>query len=164
MAELRGSAAIDLVQLPSVEGIEPMGGGSRVTYWRKSQNADVEGLRRALEAAADGRYEVLSEETQALRGHGPGPRTPVLVIETTPPAFFSRGPVEPDKVAGTHGYPATVVDMGALFIAAGPAFKQGVVLDEIHQLDVYPVAAKVLDVKPLMALPSDGGALNAALK
>ena len=37
-------------------------------------------------------------------------------------------------------------------------------IEEAHQLDVYPVAAKMLELDPPANLPSDGGALRAALK
>jgi len=38
--------------------------------------------------------------------------------------------------------------MQATFIARGPAFKQGVVVRSLSALDVYPMMAKILGLKP----------------
>ncbi|MEE4203106.1 MAG: hypothetical protein V2I45_05705, partial [Halieaceae bacterium] len=127
-------------------------------------DADVDELRSALEAAANGRYQVLDQEILSARGVEMSATTPDLIIETAPPAIF-RNQLNGDSwVGGTHGYPATEIDdMAAFLIGAGPAFKTGVVIPEIQQIDVYPVAARVLGISPLQPLPSDGGALNQAM-
>ena len=62
-----------------------------------------------------------------------------------------------------HGDPASVEDMAAFLVAVGPAFKQRRVIPEAHQLDVYPVAAAVLNLEVPDNIESDGGALRAAL-
>jgi len=54
--------------------------------------------------------------------------------------------------------------MAATFIANGPAFKQGLVIDEVNNLDVYPLIAKVLGIKILSEIDSDGKTLQPALK
>ena len=38
------------------------------------------------------------------------------------------------------------------------------VIPEAHQLDLYPVAAELLDLKPPANIASDGGTLRAALR
>ncbi|MDR3508382.1 MAG: ectonucleotide pyrophosphatase/phosphodiesterase [Caulobacteraceae bacterium] len=48
---------------------------------------------------------------------------------------------------GEHGYDNTAPEMGALFIANGPAFKAGTVIPPFPNVDVYPLMAKVLGVK-----------------
>jgi predicted AlkP superfamily pyrophosphatase or phosphodiesterase len=54
---------------------------------------------------------------------------------------------------GKHGYDNAAPEMAATFIAAGPAFKPGVVLPTFDNVDVYPLLMRLLDVTPL---PSDG--------
>jgi predicted AlkP superfamily pyrophosphatase or phosphodiesterase len=54
---------------------------------------------------------------------------------------------------GTHGYDNMASQMPAAFIAAGPAFKQGVVLPAFDNVDVYPLLMKLLNISPL---ESDG--------
>lgn len=54
---------------------------------------------------------------------------------------------------GAHGYDNEALEMQAIFIAAGPAFKQGFVLPVFDNVNVYPLLMKLIDVP---ALPSDG--------
>lgn len=163
MAEVRGDAAIDVSSLPLFPDIKVINSGTHVTYYRESADADIEGQREALEDAADGRYRVVNEAILAARGVS-GPRTPDIIIETLPPAIFRNKASDSGSTGGTHGYPPDLVDeMAAFLVAAGPAFREGTVIPEIHQLDVYPVAAKVLGVEPLSKLHSDGGALLGGL-
>ena len=54
---------------------------------------------------------------------------------------------------GKHGYDNLAPEMAATFIAAGPAFKPGVVLPAFDNVDVYPLLMRLLGVTPL---PSDG--------
>ena len=163
MAEVRSEHAIDVSELPTAAGFNVLNGGTRVAYYREDDTANVENLRAALQEAARGRYEVLSEATLQERGVKPDATTPDLLIETAPPAVFRNQLSGESWVGGTHGYPAEVDEMSAFLIAAGPAFRSGLAIPQVHQLDVYPVAAKVMGVKPLKPLPSDGGALTEAL-
>lgn len=54
---------------------------------------------------------------------------------------------------GNHGYDPYAWQMAAVFIANGPAFRHGVVLPGFDNVDVYPLLAKLLGVKPE---PNDG--------
>ncbi|WP_061540248.1 ectonucleotide pyrophosphatase/phosphodiesterase [Collimonas fungivorans] len=55
--------------------------------------------------------------------------------------------------AGGHGYDNLAVEMQAIFIAAGPAFKPGIVLPPFDNVDVYPLMMNLIGLQPL---PSDG--------
>jgi predicted AlkP superfamily pyrophosphatase or phosphodiesterase len=54
---------------------------------------------------------------------------------------------------GEHGYDPKVPQMGALFIAAGPAFKQHVVIAPFDNVDVYPLLVQLLGIR---GEPNDG--------
>ncbi|MFT3789505.1 MAG: ectonucleotide pyrophosphatase/phosphodiesterase [Rudaea sp.] len=54
---------------------------------------------------------------------------------------------------GEHGYDNADPHMRALFVASGPAFKRGLVVPEFDNVDVYPLLAKLLGIKPA---PNDG--------
>ena len=56
-------------------------------------------------------------------------------------------------VRGAHGYDNQLTSMGALFIAAGPAFKRGVRVAPFENVHVYPLMAAVLGLRPA---PNDG--------
>lgn len=49
---------------------------------------------------------------------------------------------------GDHGYAPDTPSMHALFVARGPAFKQGVVLPPFDNVDVYPLLAEISGLKP----------------
>jgi predicted AlkP superfamily pyrophosphatase or phosphodiesterase len=50
-------------------------------------------------------------------------------------------------LAGEHGYDNAAPQMGALFVANGPAFKKGVVIPQFPNVDVYPLMTHVLGIK-----------------
>jgi len=54
---------------------------------------------------------------------------------------------------GNHGYDPAEPTMAALFLAHGPAFKSGVTLPPFDNVDVYPMLAKLVGVRPE---PNDG--------
>ena len=56
-------------------------------------------------------------------------------------------------LGGAHGYDNANTSMRALFIAHGPAFKQGVTMREFSNVDVYDLLANILHVRPA---PNDG--------
>lgn len=54
---------------------------------------------------------------------------------------------------GAHGYDNSNKDMHAIFYAVGPAFKTGYVQPTFYNIDIYPLIAEILDIKPA---PVDG--------
>jgi len=55
----------------------------------------------------------------------------------------------PDRAAGaTHGWDPELVSMGALFVAAGPAFPDGVVVPRVRAIDLYALMARILGLTP----------------
>lgn len=54
---------------------------------------------------------------------------------------------------GEHGYDNADPKMRALFVAHGPAFKHGLVVPEFDNVDIYPLLARILGIKPV---PNDG--------
>ena len=54
---------------------------------------------------------------------------------------------------GSHGFDPDNPTMAALFVAHGPAFRKGVVLPAFDNVDVYPLLAALVGVKPR---PNDG--------
>jgi predicted AlkP superfamily pyrophosphatase or phosphodiesterase len=60
--------------------------------------------------------------------------------------FESRGSSYPS--GGAHGFDNSNIKMDALFVANGPAFKQGIKLGRIENIHLYEVMAKILKVAP----------------
>lgn len=57
-------------------------------------------------------------------------------------------PNRPRHMIGAHGYDNQLPSMRALFIARGPAFKHGVVIDPFPNVNVYPIMTSVLGLAP----------------
>ena len=93
-------------------------------------------------------------ELPARFHYGQNPRVPQFICIPDVGWFIVPGG-EPDRFphGGTHGYDNLAPEMQAVFIAAGPAFKQGVVLPAFDNVNVYSLLMKLIDVP---ALPSDG--------
>lgn len=76
-----------------------------------------------------------------------------IIVNISPPRKFVTS--SEDRVGpGGHGYFPEHPDMGAFFVGTGPAFKQGVVLAEMNNLEVYPALAKIMGLD--IITPIDG--------
>lgn len=80
--------------------------------------------------------------------------TPLVLIAedgwtiTTHARFAARPPR-----GGAHGYDNQLISMGAMFVAAGPAFKSGLVVKPFQNVHVYDLICNLLGLKPA---PNDG--------
>ena len=164
MSEIDPEVFIDTNTLPRPKGFKRVNGSTRVTYYQRDPEADLSGLANALAEMNDRRFWVVSQETLKARHFVDHPAVGALMIETAPPRMFRRGGGEGSDLRGMHGYPVSVEDMAAFLVAVGPGFQSGKVIPEAHQLDVYPVAAELLDLTVPANIASDGGALRAALR
>ena len=164
MAEVDPDVFIDTNTLPRPKGFKRVNGSTRVTYYRRDPGADVEGLAVALTEMSDGRFWLVAQDTLEARHFVDHPAVGALMIETAPPRMFRRGGGEGADLRGMHGYQVSVEEMAAFLVAVGPGFQSGKVIPEAHQLDVYPVAAELLDLTVPDNIASDGGALSAALR
>ena len=69
----------------------------------------------------------------------------ILLIPKAPKIFLEKGQ---KTSSGKHGYdPKLVPEMKATFMAWGPAFNQGLVIDEFENVNVYPLVAEILKLK-----------------
>lgn len=164
MAEVDPETFIDTNDLPRPKGFKPMNGSTRVTYYQRDPEADLAALARDLDELADGRFWRVKPDTLAERHFVDHPAVGQIIIETAPPRVFRRGGGTRADLRGMHGYPDDVEDMAAFLVAVGPGFQSGLVIPEAHQLDVYPVAAKLLALEAPDNLASDGGQLIRALR
>ncbi len=164
MAEVDPDVFIDTNTLPRPKGFKRVNGSTRVTYYQRDSTADIQKLATALTDMSDGRFWIVSKEMLEGRHFVDHPAVGALVIETSPPRVFQRGGGRNVGMRGMHGYPASIEEMAAFLVAVGPGFQSGKVIPEAHQLDVYPVAAELLNLKTPANIASDGGALRAALR
>ncbi len=120
-------------------------------------SADVDRIYDALEGASPHVGIYRPEEIPARYEFGTHDRVaPIIGIadpgwSITTREYFERNPETYD--GGNHGYYHRSPEMRALFIAAGPAFRSGVVVPPFPNVDVYELVMEVLDLPPE---PGDG--------
>ncbi|WOC28139.1 ectonucleotide pyrophosphatase/phosphodiesterase [Pseudoalteromonas sp. N1230-9] len=162
MASVDPSLSIKIDSLPKDDNFMVQNTGPRVLYYAKpNSKADIKGFSKKLTKAADGRFIVLTDQQKRDYHYDKGPRVGDIVLQTTAPRVFTDSKMA--SYLGTHGY-AYTDDMAATFIATGPAFKRHVQLDEVNNLDVYPLIAKLLGLNILSPIDSDGETLWPAIK
>ena len=102
-------------------------------------------------------------EVPARLHYSSSPRiAPLLVLPDEGWTLTSRARLEESRARGRmiglrggHGYDNELPSMRAIFIAHGPAFKTGVVIEPFVNVQVYNLMTKILGLKPA---PNDGDA------
>ena len=113
-------------------------------------------------------YECWRREALPARWHyGTHPRIPAIVCQMDegwdalpPQVLVARAQ---GGTRGSHGYDPALPSMRAVFIASGPAFRQGAVIDPIDNVDVYPLMVRLMGI-PAADHDGDAAALLPALR
>ncbi len=156
MATINAEDGIDFRKLPIDEQkFDVVNVQTRLMMYAKptTSAADIDKLRQQLSDAANGRYRLLDQAYLAARHYVDSPRIADVILEVDAPAFFTKKTLAERDNHGAHGFSYTK-EMGALFVAEGPAFKRGVTLPPFDNVDVYPAVAHILGL-PLHT-PVDG--------
>lgn len=82
--------------------------------------------------------------------YGANPRVaPIFCLPQTGWSITTRAWVAKAKPEpGAHGYDPAHPDMAAIFVAHGPAFRKGVRAPDFDNVDVYPLLARLLGLRP----------------
>lgn len=80
--------------------------------------------------------------------YGANPRVPAFICIARIGWTILGGKTEEPVQGGAHGYDNREPDMMATFVAAGPDFRHGMVLDTFDNVDVYPLVMHLLGLKP----------------
>jgi predicted AlkP superfamily pyrophosphatase or phosphodiesterase len=133
---------VDIADLNPTVGLFPKPGREEDVY-------------RAL-VGAHPRLQVYRRDATPERWHYRGhPRIPpVIGVVDEGWQVLSRRTVEGIRAgriaaaAGQHGYDPAVMSMRGIFVAAGPAFRQGVTVPAFENVHLYTALARVLGVPP----------------
>jgi predicted AlkP superfamily pyrophosphatase or phosphodiesterase len=163
MAYVNPEQSIDVSTLPKNDNFIVKNTGPRLLIYAKPAvtSEQIATYKQRLQQVANGRYTVLNDEQLAAYHYNEGTRVGDIVVQTNAPAVFTNEGKA--MYLGTHGY-AYTDDMAATLIAVGPAFKQGLSLEKVNNLDIYPVLAKVMGLKLLSKVDGDGKTLMPAIK
>lgn len=141
---------VDAVNYGIVAGFEP----------RPGHEAEVE---RALLAPHPWMTCARKADLPARLHYGTHPRVPAIVCHATHGGTITTHAYDREVgrySRGEHGYDNTDPAMRALFVAKGPAFRDdGAVVPAFEGVDVYPLLAHVLGIRPA---PNDGKLERAA--
>ena len=91
----------------------------------------------------------LKQDIPARFHYGHNPRVaPIFCLPETGWLLTTHAARPKEGVSGDHGYDNMSPEMAAVFIANGPAFRSGVTLKSFDNVDVYPLLARLVGVKP----------------
>ena len=85
--------------------------------------------------------------------YGRNPRVPAFICLAQTGWLISDREPKQGFSGGAHGFDPSVPEMRAMFVAAGPDFRQGKKIGEFDNVDVYPLIMKLLKLRPQ---PNDG--------
>ncbi|HVQ32789.1 MAG TPA: ectonucleotide pyrophosphatase/phosphodiesterase [Lysobacter sp.] len=150
MAEVAPGQVVAIEDMVDAQDADVVSTGQVVGFAPKRGHAS------AAEAALLGRhahYACWKKDAIPARWHyGTHPRVPPIVCQmdegwdAIPRIEVSRRPAH---ARGSHGFDPALPSMRALFVANGPAFRAGVHLPVVDNVDVYPLLARLAGVPPL---------------
>jgi predicted AlkP superfamily pyrophosphatase or phosphodiesterase len=136
------SKSADLVELGANLSLTPHTGAAEEVYRRLSRVPHLKVYRKP--------------EIPVAYHYRTHPRIPAIIgvadegwVVTT---HADAAPGRP-LLRGMHGYPPDLPSMRAIFLARGPAFKKGTVVEPFQNIHIYPLLAKILELRPA---PNDG--------
>lgn len=120
-------------------------------YPKPDREADV---AKALVGAHPHLQCWLKKDIPARFHYGHNPRVaPIFCLPETGWVLTTHDYHPKEPVLGEHGYDNRSPEMAAVFVANGPAFRHGVRLPTFDNVDVYPLLARLVGVRPR---PNDG--------
>jgi len=66
----------------------------------------------------------------------------------------------PGEQRGAHGWDNAFPSMRALFLVAGPGVREGVLIEEVRNVDVYPLLAELLQLRPASGIDGEAGRIR----
>ncbi len=85
------------------------------------------------------------------------PRPPALESTSTSDARPPQG------VRGEHGWDNSFPSMRAIFLAVGPGIREGAIVPEVENVDVYPLMTELLGITPSADLDGRSGLIKALI-
>lgn len=148
-----GMAATPRGQIVRVDELLPPGSFNVVTAGAVLGLAPAPGQEAAVAAALVRRHPHMEcwrkADIPARLAFGRHPRVPAFVCVAAVGWVILAGPPrEGGGSAGTHGYDPAAPEMAAMFVAAGPGFRQDVVLPAFDNVDVHPLMLRLIGLPP----------------
>jgi predicted AlkP superfamily pyrophosphatase or phosphodiesterase len=150
MAEVKPENYVYLDDLVDTASMEIVEWGPAMSLFPR--RGSVEDLYRRLSGAHPRLRVYRKEELPESFRYGSHPRIPPIIAVadegwtvTTRAGVAARGR---RLSRGHHGYSPDVPSMRALFLARGPAFARGRVVEPFRNIHIYELLARLLDLEP----------------
>ena len=113
-------------------------------------DGDVDGLYRRLHGKHPQLAIYKRADVPARLHFNRNPRIPAIVGVPADGWWVTTGQrmVESEVHPGAHGFEPATKDMGALFVAAGPRLRRGVVVAPFENVHVYDLLCRLLQITP----------------
>lgn len=114
------------------------------------RDGDVEGLYRRLHGKHPQLAIYKRQDVPARLHFNHHPRIPAIVGVPADGWTVTTGQrlVQDELHVGAHGFEPRSPDMGALFVAAGPSLRRGVVVAAFENVHVYELLCRILKITP----------------
>jgi predicted AlkP superfamily pyrophosphatase or phosphodiesterase len=120
----------------------------------------------------------LREELPERLQYGDNPRAGDVVVvmdeswmlsTPRPPPRLGDPPAEAAERAprarwGMHGWDNALPSMRALFLITGPGVREGALVSEVRNVDVYPLMAELLELRPASDIDGEAGRIRRLIK
>ena len=150
MVEVNSASSIDWAALHDFRQFKVVSSSTQLMLYAKG-NIDkntISTIAARLDLISAGRYQTYTKTQWPKKLHyTDSDRIADIILEASPPAVFSDKKFLHGATGGAHGFnPYTVPEMGAIFIANGPNFKQGVVIPAFENIHVFPAVLSILNL------------------
>ena len=134
-----------LIDMSTVDVLE-----SGSTLQLNPRDGDVDGLYRRLHGKHPKLAIYKRQEVPARLHFRDHPRIPAIVGELAAGWSVTTGErlVTEELHVAAHGYEPAMPDMGALFVAAGPTLRRGIVVAPFENVHVYDLLCRILELTP----------------
>jgi predicted AlkP superfamily pyrophosphatase or phosphodiesterase len=157
-----GMASVEPGHVVAVEDMVPVEEARVVSVGQSVGIEPLPGQQAKAEArllGAHERYDCWRKQELPARWHyGSNPRVPSIVCQMHEgwdalPRAQAEKRRDQAQGRGSHGYDPALPSMRAVFIARGPSFAVGKQLPPFDNVDVYPLLARLVGIRPA---PNDG--------
>jgi arylsulfatase A-like enzyme len=136
------------------------GVGGPVLYLFLDEPARAPSIRDAVNDAWSHGRAWLPEETPAAWGVAGNPRFGDVILTADAGHAVVAGWLRDKRLpAGAHGWTPETPEMHGIFLALGPRFPAGGLLPPVQAVDVYPLLARLLGLRPAPDLDGSPAAL-----
>ena len=148
MLEFDFEQKIDWRKIANFDDFMVVNGTTQLLLYSKNEvnQANLNSFVDKLNTQSNDRFKAYVKNDLPKRLHYSGnDRIADIIVEAIPPIIFSNTDSMKNPYVGMHGYdPDTNPEMGTIFIANGPNFKQGVTIPAFRNIHVFPVLVDIL--------------------